>query len=97
MATEEKKKIPLQKRINPNGTPGGDDENKKRPKMSIYWVYGILLAAIVGYNLYRSTGSVGIELDNLQFYSLLKQGAIDQIKTVGNKKNSEDIYRPGCA
>ncbi len=54
--------------------------------MSIYWVYGILLAAIVGYNLYRSTGSVGIELNNLQFYSLLKQGAIDQIKTVGNKK-----------
>jgi cell division protease FtsH len=86
MATEEKKKIPLQKRLNSNGTPGGEDDNKKRPKMSIYWVYGIIFAAIVGYNLFRTTSSTGVEINNLQFYSLLEQGAVDQIKTVGNKK-----------
>ncbi|CAN5375652.1 ATP-dependent zinc metalloprotease FtsH [soil metagenome] len=86
MATEEKKKIPLQKRLNSNGTPGGEDDNKKRPKMSIYWVYGIIFAAIVGYNLFRTTSSTGVEMNNQQFYTLLKEGAIEQIKTVGNKK-----------
>ncbi|MEO7960394.1 MAG: ATP-dependent zinc metalloprotease FtsH, partial [Ginsengibacter sp.] len=86
MATEEKKKIPLQKRLNSNGVQGSDEDPKKRPRMSIYWVYGIIFAAIIGYNLFRTTSSSGVEINNLQFYSLLKQGAVDQIKTVGNKK-----------
>ncbi len=87
MATEEKKKIPLQKRLNPNGLPGGSDEDpKKRPKLSIYWVYGLLLAAIIGYNLFRTTTGSGVEMDNTQFYAMLKHGDVNQIKTVGNKK-----------
>lgn len=85
MATEEKKKAPLQKRLNSNGAPG-DDDNKKRPRMSIYWVYGIIFAAIIGYNLVRTNASSGVEMSNLQFYELMKKGVVDQIKTVGNKK-----------
>ncbi|MEO6637594.1 MAG: ATP-dependent metallopeptidase FtsH/Yme1/Tma family protein, partial [Ginsengibacter sp.] len=87
MATEEKKKIPLQKRLNPNGASGGSEEDpKKRPKLSIYWVYGLLLAAIIGYNLFRTTSGSGVEMDNTEFFAMLKQGDVDQIKTVGNKK-----------
>ncbi len=86
MATEEKKKTPLQKRMNPNGLPGSDEDPKKRPRVSIYWIYGLIFAAIIGYNLYRGTASSGIEMDNTEFYAMLKQGDIDQIKTVGNKK-----------
>ncbi len=86
MATEEKKKNPIQKRLNPNGLPGSDDDPKKRPRISIYWVYGLIFAAIIGYNLYRGTSSSGVEMDNTQFYAMLKQGEVDQIKTVGNKK-----------
>ncbi len=87
MATEEKKKIPLQKRLNPNGLPGGSDEDpKKGPKLSIYWVYGLLLAGIIGYNLFRTTTGSGVEIDNTQFYAMLKHGDVNQIKTVGNKK-----------
>ncbi len=86
MATEEKKKNPLQ-RIKPNGLPGSDEDQKKRPKISIYWVYGIIFAAIIGYNLFRTTsGGSGAEIENTQFYAMLKQGDVDQIKTVGNKK-----------
>ena len=72
--------------MNPNGLPGSDEDPKKRPKISIYWVYGLIFAAIIGYNLYRGTASSGIEMDNTQFYAMLKQGDVDQIKTVGNKK-----------
>ena len=89
MAIEEQKKKSLQKRLNPNLTPGNtpDEDPKKRPKGSIYWVYGIIFALIIGYNLYRSSsGSNGVEIKDTDFYTMLRQGDIDQIKTVGNKK-----------
>ncbi len=86
MATEEKKKIPIQKRLNPNGLPGPDEDPKKRPKLSIYWVYGLIFAGIIGYNLFRTTSGSGVEMDNTQFYAMVKHGDVDQIKTVGNKK-----------
>jgi AFG3 family protein len=89
MATEEQKKKSLQKRLNPNLTPGNtpEEDPKKRPKLSIYWIYGIIFALIIGYNLYRSgTGSNGVEIKDTDFYTMLRKGDVDQIKTVGNKK-----------
>lgn len=86
MATEEQKKKSIQKRLNPNGAPGQEEDPKKRPKFSIYWAYGIIFALIIGYNLFRTTNGTGTEIDNIQFYQMLRQGDIDQIKTVGNKK-----------
>ena len=86
MATEEKIKKTIPKRVNPLNNMGPEDDPKKRPRLSIYWVYGIIFAAIIGYNLYRGTSSNGFEIDNTQFFTMLKQGDVDQIKTVGNKK-----------
>lgn len=87
MATEEKKKKSIQSRLNPNpATPGKDEDPKKRPKLSIYWVYGIMVALIVGYNVFTPKAGTGVEIDNTQFYEMMRQGAVDQIKTVGNKK-----------
>jgi len=89
MATEEQKKKPLQRRLNPNLSPGTppEEDPKKKPRLSIYWVYGIIFALIIGYNLYRgSMGGSGVEINNTDFYTMLQQGDVDMIKTVGNKK-----------
>ena len=88
MATEEQKKKSLQRRLNPNLSPGTppEDDPKKKPRLSIYWVYGIIFAIIIGYNLFRNTNGTGVEINNTDFYTMLKQGDVDQIKTVGNKK-----------
>ena len=87
MATEEQKKKMIQKRLTPgNNLKGPEDEPKKRPGLNIYWIYGIIFAAIIGYNLYRGNSASGVEIDNTQFFTMLKQGDVDQIKTVGNKK-----------
>lgn len=87
MATEEQKKKALQKRLTPaNNTEPQDDPKKQRPRLSIYWIYGILFASIIGYNWYRGTAANGFEIENTQFFTMLKQGDVDQIKTVGNKK-----------
>jgi cell division protease FtsH len=87
MATEEQKKNPLQRRLNSNLTPGTpDDDPKKKPKLSIYWVYGIIFAIIIGYNLFRTTTGTGVQINDTDFYTMLTKGDVDQIKTVGNKK-----------
>ncbi|MDQ2864226.1 MAG: AAA family ATPase, partial [Bacteroidota bacterium] len=89
MATEDQKKKTIPKRLNPivnSNNKGGDDDSKKRPRLSIYWIYAVIFAAIIGYNLYRGSSGSGYEIDNTQFFAMLKQGDVDQIKTVGNKK-----------
>ena len=86
MAEEQKKKS-LQRRVNSNLTPGNpDDDPKKKPKLSIYWVYGIIFAVIIGYNLFRTTAGTGVEINDTDFYTMLSKGDVDHIKTVGNKK-----------
>jgi len=86
MATEESKKKPLQRRLKSNIPPSPDEDPRKKPKLSIYWVYGVIFALIIGYNLFRTTTGTGIEINNTDFYTMLRQGDVDQIKTVGNKK-----------
>ncbi len=60
MATEEQKKKSLQRRLNPNLSPGTppEEDPKKKPRLSIYWVYGIIFALIIGYNLFRTTDRI---------------------------------------
>jgi cell division protease FtsH len=97
MATEEQKRKSLQKRSNQNLAPGNtpEEDPKKRPKLSIYWIYGIIFALIIGYNLYRSSaGSNGVEIKDTDFYTMLRKGDVDQIKTVGNKKLVRVILNP---
>ena len=66
--------------------PGNEEDPKKRPRLSIYWVYAIIFAAIIGYNVIGRSSSNGFEIADTQFFTMVKQGDVDQIKTVGNKK-----------
>jgi len=86
MATEESKKNPLQRRLKSNIPPSSDEDPRKKPKLSIYWVYGVIFALIIGYNLFRTTTGTGVEINNTDFYTMLRRGDVEQIKTVGNKK-----------
>ena len=72
----------------PNNVPPpfGDDQQKKKPKFNIYWIYGIVFLTIISYNLFRGVNSTGVETDQQRFYEMLKQGDVEQIKTIRNKK-----------
>ena len=75
------------RKFNPdNLTPGGEDPLKRKNKFNIYWIYGIILIAIISYNLMRGVNSSGIETDQQQFYSMLLNGDVEKIKTIRNKK-----------
>lgn len=88
MAIEEKKKKIFPKNMNPkSGDPEKDQDPKnKKPKFSIFWVYGIMLALIIGYNIYSPRNSSGVEINNLDFYTMMRQGDVQEVKVVGNKK-----------
>ncbi len=75
------------RKFNPdNLPPTGDDPLKKKNKFNIYWIYGIILIAIISYNLMRGVNSSGIETDQQQFYTMILNGDVEKIKTIRNKK-----------
>ncbi len=74
------------KNIPGNQSPLGEDPQKKKSKFNIYWIYGIVFIAMISYNLFRSVNSAGLETDQQKFYQMLKQGDVEEIKTIRNKK-----------
>ena len=85
MSQEDLKNKPGPKKVNPDGSPG-EEEPRKRPRFNIYWIYGLIFAAIVGYNFVRQGGSGGLQTDQLKFYEMVRQGDVEKIKTIRNKK-----------
>ena len=75
-----------QRKINPNNLQGPDDDQKRRPRFNVYWVYGLIFAAIVGYNLFKGVSSAGVETNIESFKEIVKQGDIDEIKIIRNKE-----------
>ena len=85
MAQDFKQKPP-QRKVNPNNLPGTEDDPKKRPRFSIYWVYGIIFAVIVCYQLVRGVNSAGVETNIESFKDFAKEGDVSKIKIIRNKK-----------
>ena len=69
-----------------NIPPTGDEPDKKKNRFSIYWIYGIIFLSIIAYNLFRGVNSSGIETDQESFYTMVKQGDVEMIKTIRNQK-----------
>ena len=84
----EDKKIVPKRKFNPDNIPPIGDENqpKNKNRFNIYWVYGLVFAGIFVYNMYRNVGTNGIETDQIKFTELVKQGDVQSIKTIRNKK-----------
>ncbi len=75
------------KKIGPeNPLPSGEDPQKKRGFLNLYWIYGIILLSIISYSLLRGAGSSGVEVNQQDFYQMVKQGDVEKMKTIRNKK-----------
>ena len=96
MAIEDQKKKIFPKKSNSNpGDPEKDQDPKnKKPKFSIFWVYGIMLALIIGYNVFSPRDTTGVEINNLDFYTMMRQGDVQEVKVVGNKKLVRVTIKP---
>ena len=84
---EDKKPVPKRK-FNPDNIPpiGDDNPQKNKNRFNIYWVYGLVFAGILVYNFTRNFTSAGVETNQIKFTELVKQGDVESIKTIRNKK-----------
>ncbi|MEO6583592.1 MAG: ATP-dependent zinc metalloprotease FtsH [Ferruginibacter sp.] len=93
------------RKVLPDGIPPSDDPQKKKNKFNVYWIYGIIFLSLITYNLVRNVNSTGIETDQQKFYEMVRQGDVEKMKTIRNKKivriflnkdalkNKEALYR----
>ncbi|HEV8079360.1 MAG TPA: ATP-dependent zinc metalloprotease FtsH, partial [Chitinophagaceae bacterium] len=55
-------------------------------RFNVYWIYGLIFASIVGYNLFRGVSTAGVETNIEAFKELALQGDVDEIKVIRNRK-----------
>jgi AFG3 family protein len=87
-----------------NSRPPGDNNNpKKGPKFSIYWVYAIIFAVLIGFNLFGPLSSNTAKTNPTKFKEMLTNGDVEKYVVVSNrnmvrvflKKGSIEKYREG--
>ncbi len=79
--------------LNPSNIPGIGGDPKKKNKFNIYWVWGIVLIALIAYNLSNTVTKAGIEVNQAYLYDILKAGDIAQDLKVDNKKTGLVLIR----
>ena len=62
----------------------------KAPKFNFYWIYGIIFALIIGYQLFSSESMSSKNLSQNEFKTILLENDIDKIVIVN--KDIANIY-----
>ena len=73
-----------------NRPSGGDDPNqvpKKGPRFSIYWIYAIIFAVLIGFQLFGPFSPNSAKTDNLAFKNMVLAGEVEKYEIVDNRKN----------
>jgi AFG3 family protein len=79
--------------LTPNNIPGLGGDPKKKNKFNIYWIWGIVLVALIAYNLNRTVTTAGIEVNQAYLYDILKSGDIVQDLKVDKTKTGLVVIR----
>lgn len=73
-----------------------DNQNKKKSPFSIYWIYAIIGIAIIGFQLFMSTGTnIPVKLEDT-FFELAQKGYVEDVKLINKvrvdfKLNEEGV------
>src|SRR5688572_6461004 len=71
-----------------NNRPAGEDPNqqpRKGPKFSIYWIYAIIFAVLIGFQLFGTFSVNMTEISQDRFVEMLTKGDIASYKIVSNR------------
>ena len=69
----------------PRLRPRDDGGPRKGPKFNIYWVWAIIFAVLVGFQLFGSFAPDAKTITDLEFYKMLDNGDVEKLNTVTNK------------
>lgn len=69
-----------------NGRPGDENNNpRKGPRFSIYWIYAIIFAVLIGFQLFGPNFSSNVQIDQNQFEQMLKEGDVAKYTIISNR------------
>ena len=77
-----------------NNRPPGEDPNqppRKGPKFSIYWIYAIIFAVLIGFQLFGPFSTNTAPVDQDYFQQVLKSGDVEKYVVISNR-NLVKIY-----
>ena len=69
-----------------NNRPNSDGEPpRKGPRFSIYWVYAIIFAVLIGFQVFGPFSPSTTQIDQDDFEQMLKEGDVEQYVIVSNR------------
>jgi len=77
--------------------PKDDDPNqppRKGPRFSIYWIYAIIFAVLIGFQLWGPFSSNTAQIDQDQFLQALKIGDVKEYVVVTNRSTVKVTLKP---
>jgi AFG3 family protein len=77
----------------PNNTPGLGGDSKKKPKFNPYWLWGIIIVALIAYNLMRTVSTSGIELNQIYLTEIIKAGDVKVDMALSKEKTGFVVER----
>ncbi len=83
------------RKISPDNIPpvGGDDPEKKKNKLNVYWIYGIIFLSIIAYTLLGKVSSDGVEINPVYYQEILKSGDVLQDPKAPKEKTGLVVVR----
>lgn len=73
----------MAERKRPN-TPNKKDTKPTLPKFNFYWIYGIAIAAIIGFSLFGNSPTGKKNIDKNKFQELVEKGFVEKITLIKN-------------
>lgn len=75
----------------PNRPPGGGGEDpnqlpKKGPRFSIYWIYAIIFAVLIGFQLFSALTGNTDDSSLLEFKTMIQNGEVKKYDLIENRK-----------
>jgi cell division protease FtsH len=82
--TDNKSKLP---KFSPRTSGGGGDDNtpRKGPRFSIYWVYAIIFAVLIGFQLFGPFAPSNVSVDQTDFEQMLRDNDVNKYTIISNR------------
>ena len=86
MSRQEKNKGKQPSRFNRPSSDGGDESSRKGPRFNIYWIYGLVLVFLIGYQILQGVTPDATVITDLKFkQEMLSRNHVERVEPVKNK------------
>jgi AFG3 family protein len=81
-----------------NNRPTGDDNNtpRKGPRFSIYWIYAIIFAVLIGFQIYSPFSSSTAKTTPNEFKQMVLQNDVDKYTVISNRNIVRVYLKPSA-